>query len=160
MGRLGLAGVAATAVLTAALGSSAAAAPLINKGKFNYNTHAYITQVRACVTVTGLVASIAQKATNEFDVADAATKGRDTCDAIRSRLLRISTDHFDDQASQAWYGVDRMKSGLNALLAYLDTNAPSKLIEARDKLVQGIATAKAGVRAINARRRVYGLKAI
>jgi hypothetical protein len=113
-----------------------------------------------CVTVTGLVASIAQKATNEFDVADAATKGRDTCDAIRSRLLRISTDHFDDQASQAWYGVDRMKSGLNALLAYLDTNAPSKLIEARDKLVQGIATAKAGVRAINARRRVYGLKAI
>jgi hypothetical protein len=46
------------------------------------------------------------------------------------------------------------------LLAYLDTNAPSKLIEARDKLVQGIATAKAGVRAINARRRVYGLKAI
>jgi hypothetical protein len=62
--------------------------------------------------------------------------------------------------SQAWYGVDRMKSGLNALLVYIDSKAPSKLIEARDKLVQGLATARAGIRAINARRRFYGLRAI
>jgi hypothetical protein len=160
MGRFLLVVTIAVTVASGVFASGASATASIDRGKFNYNTHRYINQVRGCLTVTGLVVQIAANAQDEIQVADAATKGRDTCDAIRSRLLRINTDNFDNQASQAWYGVDRMKSGLNALLAYLDTKAPSKLIETRDKLQQGTATAKAGIRAINARRRAYGLRAI
>jgi hypothetical protein len=154
-------GVAAVVVLVIAVfAANASATARIDRGKFNYNTHAYIKQTRGCLAVTALVGQIIQQTKDVIEIADATTKARDTCDAIRSRLLRIGTDHFDHQASQAWYGVDRMKSGLNALLNYLDTSAPSKLIEARDKLVNGAATARAGIRAINARRRAYGLRAI
>lgn len=46
------------------------------------------------------------------------------------------------------------------LLVYVDSKAPSKLIETRDKLVQGLATGQTGIRAINARRRSFGLRAI
>jgi hypothetical protein len=152
------ASLAALVAPTAAM--AAPAAQSIDRGKFNYNTHRYIVQVRGCISATRLVASIAQKTNDDVELADATTKGRDICDAIRSRLLSINTDHFDNQASQAWYGVDRMKSGLNALLVYIDSKAPSKVIEARDKLVQGLATAQTGNRAINARRLSFGLRAI
>jgi hypothetical protein len=159
MGRLAI-GVTLAAALSTALASAAYAAPSIDKGKFNYNTHRYIVQTRACITVTGLVISIAQQGPDDITFADSVTKARDTCDAIRSRLVSMSTDHFSNEADQAWYGVDRMKSGLNALLAYIDSKAPSKLIEARDKLSAGISNAKTGIKRINARRRVYGLKPV
>ena len=160
MGRLVFALTLAAALAGAGFTSTAGAAPLIDKGKFNYNTHRYIVQVRGCIKITGLVIAIAQQGPDDITFADSTTKARDTCNTIRTRLLRISTDHFDDQASQAWYGVDRMKSGLNALLAYIDSKAPSKLIEARDKLQAGLSNATVGVAAINRRRRSYRLKAI
>ena len=161
MSRLALGLTLAVAVaFAAAFASTASAKPSIDRGKLNHDTHVYIVQTRGCITVTGLVIQIAQAAPDDIQFADAVTKARDTCDAIRSRLAGISTDHFGNEADQAWYGVDRMKSGLNALLAYIDSKAPSKIIEARDKLQAGLSNAKAGIRGINARRRAYGLKAI
>jgi hypothetical protein len=160
MRRLGMAVAVITAVLSSVATADVSAKTSIDRGKFNYNTHRYIVQTRGCITITGLAIKIAQASPDDIQFADAITKARDTCDAIRSRLVGFNTDHFDKQASQAWYGVDRMKSGLNALLAYVDSKAPSKLIEARDKLVDGLSNARTGVKGINARRRVYGLKPI
>lgn len=81
------ASVAELAVPTAAMASSASAAQSIDRGKFNYNTHRYIVQVRGCMSATRLVASIPQQTSDEIQLADATTKGRDICDSIRSRLL-------------------------------------------------------------------------
>jgi hypothetical protein len=94
------------------------------------------------------------------DAADLATTARDTCEAVRSRLVSMETEHFDDEAVQAWAGVDEIKSGLNAILAYIDNPRPSKIIEARNKLNDGDSTASSGIRQINQRRKVYGLKAV
>jgi len=116
--------------------------------------------VRKCVKVTSLVVELSQLNPTELQLADAATRTRDLCDQIRHQLLRIDTSHFDNEATDAWAGVDRIKSGLNALLKYLDTGGPSKVIEARDKLDQGISWARQGVREINGRRRAYGLRAV
>lgn len=122
------------------------------------HTREYVRQVKACRLSVGLVLlQIQQGKATDIELADSATSARDICDAIRSRLVTMNTDHFDDQATTAWYGVDRYKSGLNALLAYIDNPAPSKLIEARDKLQEGDQTVTQGLREINARRRVYNL---
>jgi hypothetical protein len=63
-------------------------------------------------------------------------------------------------AITAWGGVDRIKTGLNAFMAYIDTRYPSKLVEATGKLGQGSAWARIGVKGINVRRHVYGLGSI
>jgi hypothetical protein len=125
------------------------------------HTQDYVNQVKACALSVGIVILDIQRGkSTDLEVAGEATTARDTCDAIRSRLLRMNTDHFDDQAATAWYGVDRYKSGLNALLVYLDNPVPSKLIEARNKLQEGDQTVSQGLREINARRRIYGLRPI
>ena len=87
------------------------------------------------------------------------TTARDTCDNVRSDLA-ADHDHFDDEAVVAWGGVDEIKSGLNAILAYFDNPRPSKIIEARNKLNEGDSTAADGIHQINQRRHVYSLKAI
>ena len=145
---------------TGAIAPSAYATTSIDRGKLNYNTHRFISQARRCVSVVGLIGLLSQTSPSTYTMADATTKARDICDGIRSSLLRIDTGHFDNQANETWYGVDRMKSGLNALLNYLDTSASSKLIESRNKLVDGLGSARAGVRAINSVRRSYGLRAV
>ena len=55
----------------------------------------------------------------------------------RDALSADNTDHFDDQATNFWYGIDRYKSGLNALLSYIDSGATTKAIEVRNKFQQG-----------------------
>ena len=92
-----------------------------------------------------------------IDLVDVTTQARDLCDNVRSKLVTLDTKHFSDQAAQVWYAVDRYKSGLNALLNYFDTNAPTKVIEARDKFREGDANLAAGIKAINIRRHLYGL---
>jgi hypothetical protein len=88
------------------------------------NTRAYIAQVQTCQVEVGLLLlAIRRGQTNTLKLADEGTTARDACDSIRSRLLSMDTTHFDDQATDAWYGVDRLKSGLNAFLAYLDNGA-------------------------------------
>lgn len=125
------------------------------------HTRAYVAQVETCLVTVGLLLLDIQRGqTDTLKLADEATTARDTCDTIRSNLLTMNTDHFDDQAATAWYGVDRLKSGLNAFLAYLDNPVPSKLIEARNKLEEGDQAAAQGIREINSRRKVYGLKPI
>ena len=93
-------------------------------------------------------------------VADETTTARDACDNARSQLATMSTDHFDEQALVAWGGIDRAKSGLNALLTYLDNPVPSKLIETRNKLQEGDRDMAAGIEAINQTRRAAGFDAI
>jgi hypothetical protein len=123
------------------------------------HTREYVRQVKACRLAVGVVLlQIREGKATDIELADSATSARDTCDAIRSRLVTMNTDHFDDQATTAWSGVDRYKSGLNAMLAYIDNPAPSKLIEARDKLQEGDQSVSQGLREINARGRVYNLK--
>ncbi len=125
------------------------------------NSRAYIARVQSCQVTTGLVLiDIRRGQTNQFKLADETTTARDTCDEARSQLATMSTDHFDDEATVAWGGVDRLKSSMNALLAYLDQPIPSKLVEVRNKLREGDADAAEGVKRINQRRRVYGLKPI
>jgi len=123
------------------------------------NTRAYAKRVQACRTVAAIARSIiAQGKSNLVDLADTTTQARDTCDNIRGALLAMPHDHFDNEAAYAWGGVDEIKSGLNAVLAYIDDPRPTKIIEARDKLNQGDALARHGLHGINVRRHVYGLK--
>jgi hypothetical protein len=125
------------------------------------NSRAYANAVQGCRLSAAIVRSAAVKGdTDLVDMADMTTTARDTCDNIRGNLLGMDTDHFDDQAQTAWTGVDRIKSGLNALMAYIDDPRPTKIIEARDKLNEGDATAREGLRGINRRRHVYGLRAL
>ena len=124
------------------------------------NTRAYAQAVNGCREFAAIVRAEAAKATDMLDMADLTTTARDGCDNRRSAMLGMDTKHFDDQAAQAWAGVDKLKSGLNALLAYIDNPRPSKIIEARDKLNEGDATARAGLRGINQRRHAYGLHAL
>lgn len=122
------------------------------------NSRTYIEAVRRCQEFVGILAlDIKKEASNTFELAEEATGARDVCDSVRSELLTMDTDHFDDQAERAWYGVDRLKSGLNALLAFVDKPQPTKLIEARDKIKEGSVASELGVREINGRRHVYGL---
>ena len=125
----------------------------------NRNTRRYVNAVNACRVSAAIVRSTAAKGdTDLIDMADLTTTARDTCDGARSTLLTMDSDHFDDQAANAWAGVDEIKSGLNATLAYIDNPRPSKIIEARNKLDDGESTAAAALRQINQRRKVYGLK--
>lgn len=111
-----------------------------------------------CETAVGLVVlDIRRGNLDPVSLADNTTQARDICDSIRSRLASMTTDHFDDQAALGFYAIDRLKSGLNAVLAYLDNPRPTKIIEARNKLQDGDGSATQAIRAINKRRRVYGL---
>jgi hypothetical protein len=122
------------------------------------NTRVYIAKVKTCDLETGIVLlQIKDGVTDPVKLAGTTTDARDICDSIRSQLSTMSTDHFYNQAILAWAGVDRMKSGLNAFLAYLDNPEPTKIIEVRDKLQEGDADISQGIAQINQRRKVYGL---
>jgi len=133
------------------------AAPAAGDPDVDAHTREYVKQIHGCQAAVTLVRAGITESTDLVEVADLATKARDVCDTIRSNLVTINTDHFDDQANEGFYAVDRSKSGLNALLAYLGA---VELIEARDKLAEGDQAAKEAIRGINARRPVYGLAPI
>lgn len=160
MGRRAAFVLAAVAV-SMALASASFAQPAATKlSSFDAHTRAYIKQVRVCLTVTRLAISIGQASNDDIQTAQAFRSASSTCNAIRSRLATMNTDHFSKQADLAWYGVDRLKSGLNAFIAYIDTGAPSKAAEAADKIGEGSTDAKAGIAGINARRVANGLRRI
>ena len=88
----------------------------------------------SCQVAAGLAIDIASNpASDLYTMSDAVTKARDICESARSILL--DEDKSDD--AHVWGGVDRIKSGLNALLEFIDTGATSKVIEARDKIAEG-----------------------
>jgi hypothetical protein len=127
----------------------------------NRRTREYIAKVQTCQITVGLTLLMIKRGeTDTFKLADSANTAAQTCETIKTNLAVADTDHFDDQALLAWSGVSDMKSGMNALIAYLDNPQPSKLIEARDKLQRGDAEATQGIRQINRRRVVYGLNKI
>jgi hypothetical protein len=122
-------------------------------------TRAYLNAMAVCEAAVDLtMGEIRRGKSSDFQLADDITQARDICNGIRSKLLRLNTDHFDNEASAGWYAIDRLKSGLNALLAYLDNPRPSKLVEARNKIQDGQHTAAQAHSGINRRRRVFGLK--
>lgn len=124
-------------------------------------TRQYIAQVQTCQVTVGLtLLQIQRGETDSFMIADSANTAADTCETIKTNLATTDTNHFDDEALLAWSGVSEMKSGMNALLAYIDDPRPTKLIEARDKIQKGDAQAAEGIRQINRRRTVYGLEKI
>jgi hypothetical protein len=124
-------------------------------------TREYIAQVNTCQVTVGLTLLMIQRGeTDSFKLSDSAKTAADTCEAIKTNLAVAATDHFDDEALLAWSGVSEMKSGMNAIVAYIDDPRPSKLLEARDKIQRGDAQAAEGIRQINQRRVVYGLKKI
>jgi hypothetical protein len=124
-------------------------------------TSQYIAQVQTCQVTVGLTLLMIKRGeTDPFKLSDSANTAAETCETIKTNLAVADTDHFDDQALLAWSGVSDMKSGMNALRTYIDNPTPSKLIEARDKIQRGDAQAAQGIRQINRRRVVYGLKKI
>jgi hypothetical protein len=139
--------------------ASAEARSANTRSDVDKHTRAYVKQVRGCMTIAGLSIQVAGKQ-SELDASGTIKRAADTCDAIRHRLLTMNDDHFSKQATTAWAGVDRIKSGLNAFVAYIDSKAPSKFNEAKTKLQQGTAWARIGIRGINLRRHVYGLGSI
>jgi hypothetical protein len=124
-------------------------------------THDYLRGMAFCESSVELVRiELGQGNQTDIALADAVTKARDTCDNVRSTLATLDTDHFSDQAAEGFYAIDRYKSGLNAILAYIDNPRPTKVIEARNKLQDGDQSAKQARHGINVRRHVYGLRAV
>jgi hypothetical protein len=122
-------------------------------------TRKYLNQINTCQIAVGLVIlDIRRGNLNPVSLADSTTSARDICDQIRSSLATMDTDHFDEEAPTGWYAVDRYKSGLNAVLAYIDNPRPTKIVEARNKFGEAEVSAKRASRQINKRRRVYDLK--
>lgn len=128
--------------------------------EFDDNTRAFIARAQGCLTAMEIVFAAINEDSDDFEVADNTTQARDICEEAREQLLTADDDEFRDEAALTWSGVDRLKSGLNATLAFLDNPRPSKLVEARDKLQEGRAQVQAGVRQINRLRRKRGLKPI
>jgi hypothetical protein len=123
------------------------------------HTRYYLSQMSACQFSVALVlANLRKGKLNDIELADTTTQARDVCETARSKLLLADTDHFDEEAALGFHGIDRFKSGLNAMLAYIDNPRPTKVIEARDKLQEGDQYATQARREINGRRHVYGLK--
>jgi hypothetical protein len=145
--------------LASVYATSAGASSTSTSTDVDKHSRAYVKQVRACVTIAALSLQIASK---QSDIKASATlkTAADTCDAIRTRLVTMNTDHFSKQANVAWGGVDRIKSGMNAFVAYIDSGAPSKLNEATGKVKLGTSWTQIGIRGINLRRHVYGLGSI
>jgi hypothetical protein len=148
---------ASTMLVAASVVPLAAARADLRDPSMDKRTRAYVNAAHACELGVGLVQLDIKKNVSLIKLADIATQARNLCDGVRSRLVAMDTKHFSDQASEVWYGVDRYKSGLNALLAYIDTLAPTKVIEIRDKFGEGDAALTHGIKAINGRRRLYGL---
>jgi hypothetical protein len=136
--------------------NSSSGPDLKDAASVNDHSRAYIGEVRRCMEIASVAISLAAKE-DIYSASDSVKQAANTCDDIRSELATMDSDHFDKQATTAWGGVDRIKSGLNATVAYLDTQYPSKLVEARDKLHLGMMWARIGIRGINLRRQVYGL---
>jgi hypothetical protein len=156
-------GCASDAMSTASNGGAdhSKSAKSSDSASVDRNTRRYVKGVNACRVSAAIVRDAAAGGqTNLLDMADMTTTARDTCDNVRSALVSIDTDHFDDQATDAWGGVDEIKSGLNAVLAYIDNPRPSKIIEARNTLDDGESAAHQGIHEINVRRHAYGLHAI
>ena len=156
-------GVATVALaLLVALGLLASSASAATKGDPTVDKHsrAYVGQAFNCEVYVAMLRLDINRGASDLKLADVATTARDSCEAADANLVSANTDHFDDQATNLWYGVDRYKSGLNAFLAYLDSGAVTKAIEVRNKLQQGDQYVKLGLRGINQRRKVYGLKPI
>jgi hypothetical protein len=127
--------------------------------KVDENTRAYLNVMASCQTAVGLILiDIKKGGLSDVAFADETTQARDICDGARSKVLSMNTDHFDDQAATGYYAIDRYKSGLNAMLAYIDNPRPTKVIEARNKLQEGDQAATETTRTINQRRHVYGLR--
>jgi hypothetical protein len=122
-------------------------------------TRSFVATLRQC-DLSAAIARGSLKSATAVQAADAVTSARDTCDNVRSELALADSQHFSDQAAIAFGAADELKSGLNAVLAYLDNPRPSKVIEARNKLDDGATQAASAYSEINKRRRVYGLKSI
>jgi hypothetical protein len=101
--------------------------------------------------------SIAGKSRDLMKAYDSVRQARDVCVRIRDELLKMDVHGFTDQATTVWGAVDVMKSGDNAVLAYLDTSQPSKLSDAREHVQEASATFAVGIRQMNARRRELGI---
>jgi type II secretory pathway pseudopilin PulG len=128
------------------------------RATLNENTRSYLNKMNTCELSVGIVLLAARDATSDLALSADTTEARDYCEETRAELLDIDTDGFEDAADTGWYGVDRWKSGLNAMLAYIDDPIPSKLIEARDKLQEGGRHARQARREINAVRREHNLQ--
>ena len=128
----------------------------------NYRSRRYVREMHRCTDGVVLFSAALQQpgTVDNVTLADTVVSLTRLCDQVRSDLAAMDTNHFDDQAALGFYGVDRIKSGFNALLKYLDTNAPSKLIEGRDKITDGVQSSHTAIAEINDRRAVYGLPAI
>lgn len=128
-------------------------------GNLEKLTRAYVAQASACEA--GAEAALAPgEDASDFEFADLVTQARDVCEEARANLLDLSTSGFNDEATEIWGGVDQMKSGLNAILAYMGDESPAKLVEARNKLVDGKNALEDGMSKINSLRADQGLAAI
>ena len=123
-------------------------------------TRAFMDAMGSCQIAVALIRDELKHASSldPVSLADDTTQARDVCDQARSATVTIDDKHFSDQATTGFYAMDRYKSGLNALLAYIDNPRPTKVIEARDKLQEGDQAVTQAMHDINKRRHVYALK--
>jgi hypothetical protein len=124
-------------------------------------TRGYVHQVKTCrLSIEWAIADTFREA-NALQIAEETANARDLCNTVRSRLVTMNTDQFDNAANTALSGVDGYRDGLRALFAFADNpDAVGKAIEASLKLREGDRRVFAGLKQINARRGIYNLKPI
>jgi hypothetical protein len=135
--------------------------PPPSRADVDKRTHDYVHKVKACrLSVEWVIADTFRK-TSGIEVAEETTNARDLCKTVRSQLLTMNTDQFERGAKTVRSGVGRYERGLNAVFAFAENpDAVGKIIEATVNLRVGDQHVTAGLKQINARRRVYNLKPI
>ncbi len=101
---------------------------------------------------------LAAKSTKNVNtMASSLQDARSICNASRDYLSTNSTHGFTDQDTELFAAADYAKSATNAGLAYLDTQAPSKLADFVSHVRDANSAYKQGLEDLNARLSELGV---
>ena len=124
----------------------------------NYRTRAFLKQMRACQTATGLAIEIVREKPNDLiGASQTVNQAKSICNAIRNRMTTMDTRHFSDQALDGEVAVDYWSRGLGRFSNYIDDGRPSDVTKAASYFATARSEAAICLHGINTRRAVYGL---
>jgi hypothetical protein len=121
-------------------------------------SRSFVKQLRACELVTGLAVKIVQASPNDLiGASKVINQAKDTCSAIRNRMVGMDTRHFSDQALDGEVAVDYWTRGLGRFSNYIDDGRPSDVTTAAKYFATARGERAVAIKGINSRRAVYGL---
>jgi hypothetical protein len=113
-----------------------------------------VNRTEVCLAALYLASKQTSSAAN---MASSLQDARSACNGTRDYLLSDNHHGFSDQNDELWAAADASKSATNAGLAYLDTQAPSKLADFRRHVRDANGAYQQGLSDLNARLSELGV---